>query len=443
MKHLAITLDGYDTNFSGCTTHYTIFLIKKILKEINGAKLVKGPYLVRLNPNIPLKTRGNASVSFLVDVSSGSSVEKILSLHRRYSEKYSSTNERNGKGTILISEDPVDIVKKEAYNIYKKALSDYVPIIEGIRFADKFGLVFEGEKSIIGAVSALGYMYSGDDSTFELLAYRMPGETGERKIDNLTAGKVLLSYKTLFNNFDEKRKLLVASPKGPDPVLIGIRGYEPKDMVDAFYKLKIEEKIWEWCIFKTNQHTDAHKVFRRINDLRVYQAAYIYGTVTKKPEVKKGGHVLIEVSDGSGTIDVIFYSETNPMNEIASRLKEGDNIGILGGAVEKKDEGIIFEAEKLWVYFLSPTVKELNPLCPKCGKRLKSAGKGKGYKCDNCGFKTSEKLEKIKIIEKRDILFGPYTPRSGRIRHLVKPASLESIVLPKANDDIGNRTCSF
>ena len=55
-----------------------------------------------------------------------------------------------------------------------------------------------------------------------------------------------------------------------------------------------------------------------------------------------------------------------------------------------------------------------------CGKRMKSAGTDKGYKCPKCGEKLGEsKKETIKI--ERNIKKGFYeTPPSAR-RHLSKP----------------------
>jgi len=64
-------------------------------------------------------------------------------------------------------------------------------------------------------------------------------------------------------------------------------------------------------------------------------------------------------------------------------------------------------------------LKLINPKCT-CGKRMKSAGKGKGYKCPSCGLKLRNgRKEKTEVL--RNIKEGFYeTPPSAR-RHLSKP----------------------
>ena len=60
-----------------------------------------------------------------------------------------------------------------------------------------------------------------------------------------------------------------------------------------------------------------------------------------------------------------------------------------------------------------------NPLC-ECGKRMKSAGSGKGYKCHKCGAKLRDGIKDV-VEVKRNIKKGFYeVPPSAR-RHLSKP----------------------
>ena len=50
-----------------CTTHLA-FKVVEHLKKKQGAKLVDYPLLIRLNPNIPWKTRGNGAVCLRLKV---------------------------------------------------------------------------------------------------------------------------------------------------------------------------------------------------------------------------------------------------------------------------------------------------------------------------------------------------------------------------------------
>jgi tRNA(Ile2)-agmatinylcytidine synthase len=62
----------------------------------------------------------------------------------------------------------------------------------------------------------------------------------------------------------------------------------------------------------------------------------------------------------------------------------------------------------------------MNPCCEKCGKRLKSDGKDKGYKCEICGHR-ERNAQKVAIELARDIKEGLYIPVPKAHRHLTKP----------------------
>src|SRR5579871_1331972 len=59
MRYL-LGLDDTDSRFGHCTTHLG-YLIACQLVRLN-CRIARYPRLVRLNPNIPFKTRGNAAV---------------------------------------------------------------------------------------------------------------------------------------------------------------------------------------------------------------------------------------------------------------------------------------------------------------------------------------------------------------------------------------------
>ena len=57
---LHIGIDDTDSVDGGCTT----WVATEIIKELSEFDLIGSPRLVRLNPNVPWKTRGNGAVSF-------------------------------------------------------------------------------------------------------------------------------------------------------------------------------------------------------------------------------------------------------------------------------------------------------------------------------------------------------------------------------------------
>jgi tRNA(Ile2)-agmatinylcytidine synthase len=63
---LHVGLDDTDSPQGGCTTYIAARLVERLL-EI-GTRFVDYPNLLRLNPNVPWKTRGNGAVCLRVEI---------------------------------------------------------------------------------------------------------------------------------------------------------------------------------------------------------------------------------------------------------------------------------------------------------------------------------------------------------------------------------------
>src|ERR671928_1105975 len=63
---LHIGFDDTDSTLSRCTTQLAFKITDYLLKE--DAKFIDYPLLIRLNPNIPWKTRGNGAVCLRLKV---------------------------------------------------------------------------------------------------------------------------------------------------------------------------------------------------------------------------------------------------------------------------------------------------------------------------------------------------------------------------------------
>ena len=50
---------------SGCTTYLATYLIEEIINK--GGQIIDLPNLIRLNPDVPFKTRGNGAVAIRFD----------------------------------------------------------------------------------------------------------------------------------------------------------------------------------------------------------------------------------------------------------------------------------------------------------------------------------------------------------------------------------------
>ena len=90
-------------------------------------------------------------------------------------------------------------------------------------------------------------------------------------------------------------------------------------------------------------------------------------------------------------------------------------IRLYGGIGEQQT----FNIEKFQVIELNDVVYK-NPVC-ECGKRMTSAGKGKGFKCKRCG-KRIKSAQKVSTKISRNLNKGQFyeTSVSAR-RHLSKP----------------------
>src|SRR2546426_8541114 len=60
MQTLHVAFDDTDSRAGRCTTHLAFKVADQLKKA--GEKLVDYPLLIRLNPNIPWKTRGNGAI---------------------------------------------------------------------------------------------------------------------------------------------------------------------------------------------------------------------------------------------------------------------------------------------------------------------------------------------------------------------------------------------
>ena len=384
------------------------------------------PNLIRLNPSIPWKTRGNGAVVLRILVDRDK-IDRILEITRSKSIEYT---EISGKFKYTQPGLVAYIGEITSYHreLYRRALTDVVVPDVALKVAEKTNtliLLDKNNRGNIGALSALGALTTLDeDYTFELLAYRAPEYWGQRTryLNPESVKKVELKYRDyLFSNYDFDQERVLITPHGPDPVLLGLRGEDPLVLIKAFKEIEVREPILGWTIYRSNQATDAHLVKRDINELRPYQTGYIEGKVLSKPKPVRGGHVVIVIGDGHTSIEAYFYEPTKTLKNIALKLLPGDQIG-LGGSVRPPSSShprITFNVEKLVVKALV-TYIEKNPKCPRCGKTMKSAGREKGYKCPRCGYRSTN-LEKIKIPLNRDISIGVYTPPLSSMHHLSKP----------------------
>jgi tRNA(Ile2)-agmatinylcytidine synthase len=223
----------------------------------------------------------------------------------------------------------------------------------------------------------------------------------------------------LFSNFDEKGRVLI-TPRGPDPVLYGIRGESAESVFRAFQLLEANEPIERWIIYRSNQGTDAHYSEPvQVSQVQPYNPATVKGIVSKHPDTLVGGHVILKIIDKTGEIDCAAYEPTGTFRKHVLMLIPGDNVTIFSG-VSIHECSLTLNIEKLIIEDLAEHQVLINQKCPQCGGSTESMGRDQGLRCKKCGNKDPN-LVKIKKIVPRKIQTGLYLPDRGAHRHLTKP----------------------
>jgi len=282
---------------------------------------------------------------------------------------------------------------------------------------------FKKYRGIIGALAAVGETFEGD-YTFEILAYRVPENYGlKRRVDEssiVEMDKATAPY--TFNNVDEEKERIIITPRGPDPILLGIRGETPEIVKKAFKMVKPLEPVERWVIFRTNQGTDAHlKRVKQLSQIKPYNPVITRGTVVENPKIIPRRHVIFSIKDESAQVDCAAYEPTGVLRKAARKLIAGDNIEVYGGVrAPSQSYPLTINLEKIRLLKLAPKIVYYNPVCPKCGKRLKSMGRNKGFRCEKCGSRYTD-LGKIEVKMEREIKKSLYMTSTRSQRHLTKP----------------------
>ncbi|MBZ9569959.1 tRNA(Ile)(2)-agmatinylcytidine synthase [Methanobrevibacter sp. TMH8] len=399
-----------------CTTYLACSIINQLNEE--GIVIEGHPRLIRLNPFAKFKTRGNGGISFKIDMGrySNEKIELAKEIILKNVEELSQLSCENTNPGVVFYKDEITA---EMRNYAMKAIYSIISIEEAENFAKRIGAEihkFKKGRGIIGSIAAISCPL--EDYTYELLTYRNKENYGKKRlIDKNSVYE--MDQKTLdtFENIDINNEYIAIEPKTPCPILYGIRGESVDGLKLAKNIVKVNEPIENYCIFKTNQHTDMHlQNVSKIEEMEKYGCYIVSGYVKENPHVIEGGHVFFTLADDSGEIEAAAYEPTKEFRNIVKELISGDQVQLFGGI----GCGGTFNIEKIRIISLNKKRYFENPICV-CGKRMTSAGKNKGFKCKKCGNKLAD-AEKISIEEERDLIEGNFyeTPVSAR-RHLAKP----------------------
>ncbi|TXT53709.1 MAG: tRNA(Ile2) 2-agmatinylcytidine synthetase TiaS [Candidatus Thorarchaeota archaeon] len=416
---LHIGMDDIDSPQGGCTTHFVSLMVNKL--ENLGVEWCDYPNLIRLNPNIPFRTRGNGAVALRISTEC-SSTEILAVLNKAVSSYVQKNHHNTNPGIVIVPNEIPEIL----LNFSQTAIWRAVPVDYAERILQKYDwnhLRTGTGRGIIGALAAVGNTLVGDH-TYELITYRNPNECYlDRDVDPESVYDMDSKFpRHTFSNVDPQTGQILIEPHGPDPVLFGIRGEYPVSLRIACGFVYAGQQIQRWCIFRSNQGTGEHLQHKvMIAELRPYMAAVVEGQVIESPRIIEGGHVIFTIRDSTGSIECAAYEPTGDFRNIVRSLIPGDKVLLHTGVKPaSRTHGMTLNVEGLEVLHLAENISYFNPICPDCGKRLKSAGRNKGFKCEKCGYRSTN-MRKIESIELRTVSTGLYLPPLRAHRHLTRP----------------------
>ena len=421
-----VAVDDTDSMKGNCTT----FLATEIIKEFQDLDLIGNPRLVRLNPATPWKTRGNGSL--VMRFGKGSGEKRFIGMigdrkiycydsctsfepdpemmRNRIIPHIEEHHEDDADPGLLISR------VKPSQAFYWKGVRTIMDRKEIDREIERVGgLTFEigCGRGLIGCTC--GMAWRPRDSTFELLSYRPSERWGtEREFDPFTIRDVEHGYPSTFNSWEDRTEKVAMVPSTPCPVMYGLRGDDEGDLIEASQKISTEP-IERWMVFLTNQGTDDHLI-KDAKELIPNQSYIVKGTIVSQPRHISGGHVFIDIDTRYGIVTCGAYEPSKEFRYIVDWLVPGDDIEVLG---EMREDPRTFNIEKIHVLNLAEEYRKVsNPVCPKCGRTMKSAGSQQPYRCKDCHTSSTEPvLEAVR----RQIAPGWYEPPTAARRHLSKP----------------------
>jgi tRNA(Ile2)-agmatinylcytidine synthase len=417
-------LDDTDSKFGHCTTHLGYLIVSELARI--GCTFSNYPRLVRLNPNIPFKTRGNAAVCIEFDVDSEERCEEAFGAAEMLLDAEADVANGANSALVMVSKGAGDLVafcREE----YRRAVSGVVNFRGVIRSVSEMGVrhkLLGNGMGVVGAVASLGFSSESDDHTYELIAYRKPENCGTRREVEPQSVRDMEAetFPHTFNSYDHESGRVLIAPTGPDPVLTGVRGDSPGAVLEAFRRIRIDEDVLGHVIYVTNQCTDAHLQSPLSMPLRAYSAGSLEGVVVSTLP-HRGGHLMIQLGVGSSssTVNCMVYEPSGDLRRAARRLRPGDSVRVSGGVRRASSKNpVVVNVERIDVLAVDSEAKA-NPRCVACASGMKSEGRGKGFQCRKCGRRSvgppgaeASKTSAIRIHP------GSYLPSPRAQRHLTK-----------------------
>jgi len=402
-----IGLDDTDSRELGMCTTYVASRLAGDIEAAGGT--VRRTLLVRLNPAVEHKTRGNAALAVHTDLPAGRA--KRLAADRL---ALAADDPQTNPGVAVAGCEP-DAVPPAVADFSRAAVRDYHEPADARALAREHDIdtLERGTgRGVVGALAAVGASRAFQEWTSETIAYRERERWGtERVVDRDSVFAAAdRAYPAVWDTVDRAEGTAVCVPRTPCPVLFGIRGETP-DVTRRVAQAIDSEPVARTHTFLTNQGTDAHLRPARAAEAEDGRAYRVDGTVVETPETVEGGHVFLTVRDGAD-LRCAAFEPTKRFRDRVRALRVGDRVTVCG----EVSAGTL-KLEKFAVRDLT-TTERVTPECPDCGRSMESAGRGQGYRCRDCDTNADGKAERT--VE-RDLEEGWYEVPPVARRHIAKP----------------------
>ena len=434
-----VGLDDTDSRELGMCTTYLATRVAEAIEAAGGR--VERRLLVRLNPAVEHKTRGNAALALHTDLPPAEALSLAVDELDRWAIR---GDDRTSPGVVVAPGDP-DAVPGDVAAFARDAVRDHHAVDDAVALADAHGYHhcgWAGGRGRIGALAAVGAWAAFDDWTYERISYREFDRCGTPRDVNVDSvfDAADAAYPDAWDTVDRVEGQAVCVPRAPGPILHGIRGDDP-DAVRTVAASIESEPVDRAATFRTNQGTDAHLRDARLDEVRDGRAYRVTGAVVEAPETRTGGHVFVTLRDVKGAdaaagddgvagadsddgtagtgapaddarLVCVAFEPTKRFRDRVRALRVGDRVTVCGEV-----SGGTLKLEKFAVRDLVRS-ERVTPTCSECDRRMESAGRGQGYRCRTCGTSAAGKASRP--VE-RDLERGWYEVPPCARRHVAKP----------------------
>ncbi|ELY91025.1 tRNA(Ile)(2)-agmatinylcytidine synthase [Natrialba taiwanensis] len=445
-----VGIDDTDSREHGMCTTYAAATIAERLRRDAGASIDR-ILLVRLNPAVEFKTRGNAALAIHTDCDPARAFE----LARAELESLAETrDDRTNPGLVVADVRPeADDLPAELGRFAMRAIREHLSIEETRAVIDGYGYRSwhaGNGRGRIGALAAIGAWRALSAWTYEFISYREPDRWGTpRAVDHESVfAAAERGYPAVWDTVDRGENETVCVPHTPGPILHGIRGDDP-DRIRRVAERIESEPVRTSQLFVTNQGTDVHlrdltadeaggraqesesKAGHPPAELQDGRSYRLDARVAEPPETRRGGHVFVAVATGVGeaqatagdvdaastapshhTLTCAAFEPTKRFRDRIRALRPSDELTVCGELADGT-----LKLEKFAVRDLV-TTELVTPTCPDCERTMESAGRNQGYRCRDC--KTSAAGKEQVPIE-RSLERGWYEVPPCARRHIAKP----------------------